>query len=75
MCYMKDRKLKHRFVGGGSQKMNEKETVRLIEKEKDSYIEKKKLYSGIKLKADYDSQLDEKTVNEMYKTNYAFLAY
>ena len=25
MCYMKDRKLKHRFVGGGSQKMNEKE--------------------------------------------------
>lgn len=65
MCYMKDRKLKHRFVGGGSQKMNEKETVRLIEKEIDSYIEKKKLYSGIKLKADYDSQLDEKTVNEM----------
>ena len=45
--------------------MNKGETVKLIKKKIDSYIENKRLYNGIKLEANYDFHLDEKAVNEM----------
>lgn len=45
--------------------ISEKETVELIKKEIKSYIEKKRLYTGIKLETNHDLQINEKTVNEI----------
>ena len=48
--------------------MNEKEMVKSIKEEIRSYIEKKKLYIGIKLEANDDLQIDEKAVNEIMES-------